>query len=66
MSDKQYVRLKRENKTFFIQCFPMDRIELIKYRLQEFIDVDPNEMRLYIGDRVITSTILLLILQADR
>ena len=53
MTERQYIRLKRENKTFFIQCLPMDRIESIKTKLQEFLDVDPNDMRLYIGNRVI-------------
>ncbi len=52
MSERQYIRFKRENKTYFIPCFPMDRIESIKTKLQEFLEIDPIDMRLYLGNRV--------------
>lgn len=50
--EKQYLRFKRENKTFFVQCYPDDSVELLKAKLQDFLEMDPNDMRLYIGTRV--------------
>ena len=49
----QYVRIKREQKTFFFECFPHDSVESLKILLKNFFDkVELVDMRLYIGDRV--------------
>ena len=51
--DKQYLRVKREKKTIFIECYASDKVEKIKYTLQDLFNTEPNDMRLYIGGRVI-------------
>ena len=49
----QYVRIKREQKTFFFECFPHDSVESLKILLKNFFDkVELPDMRLYVGDRV--------------
>lgn len=55
MADIQYLRFKRERKTFFLRCRQDDKIEAMKLKVAEFLGVKEGEeleMRLYVGDRV--------------
>lgn len=53
----QYVRIKREQKTFFFECYPNDTVESLKVLLKGFFDkIELTDMRLYIGDRVFISS----------
>ena len=51
--NSQYVRIKREQKTFFFECSPFDTVESLKNLLKLFFDkTELTDMRLYFGDRV--------------
>ena len=54
MSSSLYVRIKREQKVFFFECFPHETVESLKILLKTFYDkTELNEMRLYLGTRVL-------------
>lgn len=49
----QYVRIKREQQTFFFECLPQDTVESLKILLKPFFDkIEQPDMRLYLKDRV--------------
>jgi hypothetical protein len=52
MTDIQYIRFKREKKTYFIRCKDSDKVEDLKNMLVRFTGIEAENMRLYIGDRV--------------
>jgi len=54
-----YVKVKRDIKTFFFEVNQADRVDVIKGKLQEFFKKENNDMRLYIGTRVLISKIVI-------
>jgi hypothetical protein len=52
MDNNYYVRVKRENKTFFFECLAIDSIDSLKIRLKQFLKVENDDIRLYKGPRV--------------
>lgn len=49
-----YIRMRREKTTYFILCKPMDQIDSLKRKIMMFHKgVEPTDIRLYIGTRVV-------------
>ena len=55
-----YVRITRENKTFFFVCRPTDLIDSLRRKLATFFNYDINDIRLYLDKRVKFEHYLLL------
>ena len=47
-----YLRIKREKRVLFFECYPTDIVEVLKKKLLNFYKQDINEMRLFYGTRV--------------
>lgn len=50
--ESQYIRFKKEKKTFFIECMPSDPIQGLKMKLKDFLGVEPEDMR-FVKDGVV-------------
>lgn len=46
------LRIKREQRVFFVECSLIDSVEQIKRRLIPYYKHEVQDMRLYLGDRV--------------